>query len=344
MMRKITGITKAEQDFNEQVSRVRSVRYALADYHRLTGTFPSTITNLKDEVQKALDACKAKKETTCYTSSYSELKQNSTTDNITNTPFIYSRTGTDDFSLVYQIHLDSSIDSYSAKQYVEGKNTSTKEKVSVEGKYDAYDMDYLEPTPITPISSVNSTSNKNISVPSPAIVTVCTDDSNPTSTGDYDLDGLSDLDEVRSYGTDPCVADSDRDSYSDPVEVQGGYNPNGAGVASSLMKSAWPLPSPTKSGKSSSYIKILSYTAEATPGMVTVTWVTDAAGDDVVNYGISDTYGGLTTGSAYTTSHKQVFYTTTKGLTLHYAIRSCVSAQSADVGCVSSPVYTIVAK
>lgn len=41
---------------------------------------------------------------------------------------------------------------------------------------------------------------------------------------DADGDGLSD-DEEKTYGTDPSVADTDNDSYSDGVEIKGGFDP-----------------------------------------------------------------------------------------------------------------------
>ncbi|HBR80554.1 MAG: putative calcium-binding acidic-repeat protein [Candidatus Uhrbacteria bacterium GW2011_GWE2_45_35] len=46
---------------------------------------------------------------------------------------------------------------------------------------------------------------------------------------DFDADGLSDLVEYRTYGTDPTNPDSDGDGYSDGTEVNGGYNPLGSG-------------------------------------------------------------------------------------------------------------------
>lgn len=50
----------------------------------------------------------------------------------------------------------------------------------------------------------------------------------PTNT-DTDADGLFDFEEVETYKTDPLNPDTDGDSYLDGVEVDGGYNPNGAG-------------------------------------------------------------------------------------------------------------------
>lgn len=46
---------------------------------------------------------------------------------------------------------------------------------------------------------------------------------------DSDADGLGDREEAQVYNTDPLNPDTDGDTYLDGAEVQGGYNPNGAG-------------------------------------------------------------------------------------------------------------------
>lgn len=46
---------------------------------------------------------------------------------------------------------------------------------------------------------------------------------------DTDMDGLSDYDEVKIYGTDPVRSDSDGDGYLDGDEIKNGYNPLGDG-------------------------------------------------------------------------------------------------------------------
>jgi len=46
---------------------------------------------------------------------------------------------------------------------------------------------------------------------------------------DTDGDGLYDMEEVRTYKTDPLNKDTDSDGYLDGEEVGNGYNPNGEG-------------------------------------------------------------------------------------------------------------------
>jgi len=46
---------------------------------------------------------------------------------------------------------------------------------------------------------------------------------------DSDNDGLTDIEELKVYGTDPKKADTDGDGYSDGDEVKNGYNPLGEG-------------------------------------------------------------------------------------------------------------------
>ncbi|MFT5412587.1 MAG: hypothetical protein ACI9NC_005336, partial [Verrucomicrobiales bacterium] len=50
---------------------------------------------------------------------------------------------------------------------------------------------------------------------------------NPVSS-DSDGDGLSDFDEINTYGTNPTLADTDGDGDSDPVELELGTDPNDA--------------------------------------------------------------------------------------------------------------------
>ncbi len=47
---------------------------------------------------------------------------------------------------------------------------------------------------------------------------------------DTDGDGLFDLEEVRTWETDPLNPDTDGDTYLDGEEVSGGYNPSGEGT------------------------------------------------------------------------------------------------------------------
>jgi hypothetical protein len=50
-----------------------------------------------------------------------------------------------------------------------------------------------------------------------------------TEETDSDGDGLTDIEELKIYGTDPQKADTDGDGFLDGDEVKNGYNPLGEG-------------------------------------------------------------------------------------------------------------------
>lgn len=52
---------------------------------------------------------------------------------------------------------------------------------------------------------------------------------------DSDGDGIVDYDEVTLYGTDPFVADSDNDGFTDGAEIAGGFNPNDDSQEATIM-------------------------------------------------------------------------------------------------------------
>ncbi|MBI4435456.1 hypothetical protein HY630_02195 [Candidatus Uhrbacteria bacterium] len=54
-------------------------------------------------------------------------------------------------------------------------------------------------------------------------------DIQPIEESDTDDDGLQDLDELLTYGSDPLNPDTDGDGYLDGAEVAAGYDPNGSG-------------------------------------------------------------------------------------------------------------------
>lgn len=153
---------------------------------------------------------------------------------------------------------------------------------------------------------------------------------------DTDKDTLSDYNEVYYYMTNPCLVDTDGDSYSDDSEVKTGYNPVGTGKATEVQKSLWPKTQPVT-------INSTYYPVTQSGTTATVTWKTDVATDGALNYGESVSYGGLTNDYTFQTQHTLTFQVQA-GRTYHYAIRSCVQGVSATEGCSTSQDYTYLAK
>ncbi|MFH1286941.1 MAG: hypothetical protein ABII02_04300 [Candidatus Magasanikbacteria bacterium] len=46
---------------------------------------------------------------------------------------------------------------------------------------------------------------------------------------DTDGDGITDIDEIEKWKTDPTKVDTDGDGFADAIEILSGYNPNGEG-------------------------------------------------------------------------------------------------------------------
>lgn len=144
-------------------------------------------------------------ETSCSSIQYS-LAQFNTTDISTNAPYGYSLEG-DDYKLTYEIRFFEGMQDYEKDRYVEGVNTATSKDVSLEkeSKFEIQEIDGR--------SNANTNQNTNTS---------------PDPTTDTDQDGLTDVQE-ELYETDPAKADTDGDGFSDKMEIDNGYNPNGAG-------------------------------------------------------------------------------------------------------------------
>jgi len=64
--------------------------------------------------------------------------------------------------------------------------------------------------------------------------TVRRDRTEANSATDTDGDGISDFDEVNLYNTDPTLADTDNDGFTDGAEIIRGFNPNDAAAESAI--------------------------------------------------------------------------------------------------------------
>ena len=260
----------------------------------------------------------------------------SVADMYTNKPYSYSLKG-DDYELVYSIKLADAVNSYDKDSYADGKNTATSKDVSLEKTTSFEQTTQKNQTLLN--ANTNSNQSTNTSINYWTTLYPCLNGA-PTTTGDADHDGLSDYDEVYKYSTNPCKADTDGDSYSDKIEVDGGYNPNGAGKATSIQLQTWGVSTTTSA---TAKPKILAQTVTTSGGQAIVTWSTDIDADAVVNYGQTTDYGQLVNNTTFTTRHGLTF-SVVSGKSYHYAIRTCAQNLPAATGCTSSQDYTFLAK
>jgi len=64
--------------------------------------------------------------------------------------------------------------------------------------------------------------------------TIRKDRTDQDSSTDTDGDGISDFDEINLYSTDPALADSDNDGFTDGAEIISGFNPNDAAAEAAI--------------------------------------------------------------------------------------------------------------
>lgn len=134
--RLLTGITKEEQQFQQQTERVRDLRSALNLYHEATGVYPDALDQLHDGLAKKLAQCESEKTKTNARSTYAcssyetyAKKTIKTTDLFTGNPYGYAKDGAD-YKLTYEIRFFEGMSEYEKETYVEGTNTATSQEVS----------------------------------------------------------------------------------------------------------------------------------------------------------------------------------------------------------------------
>lgn len=130
VIRLMTGVTIEEQEFEKQRDAVSEVRSALRQYNSVNDTYPSNLDKLLDTPPDD-----------SFYDRYFYSRSTVPIDIYTEKPFEYSSTGTD-YKLIYKIEFPpestesifGSNNSYYTSLYVEGKNTATKDYVSLEAE------------------------------------------------------------------------------------------------------------------------------------------------------------------------------------------------------------------
>ncbi|MFC1687211.1 thioredoxin domain-containing protein [Patescibacteria group bacterium] len=130
VIRLMTGITVEEQNFDKQRDAVSDIRSALRQYNSVNKKYPASLDKLLETPPED-----------SFYDSYFYSRSSVPTDIYTEKPFEYSTTGTD-YKLIYEIEFPpestesifGSNNSYYTSLYVEGKNTATKDYVSLEAE------------------------------------------------------------------------------------------------------------------------------------------------------------------------------------------------------------------
>lgn len=309
--RLLTGITKEEQMFEKQTSRIRSIQSALRQYHSLKKSYPEGIADLGSQLKKATEECleneKPEREafernrnanvaaepkkfhlefiSKCgYIGLDRPAKNIVVVDVYSKQPYGYSRDG-DDLKLTYEIRYFDGMSSYDKETYAEGINTATSKDESLEktSKYEEQRDDLEKQRQQNQqAEDENAKAQEN---------------------KDSDQDGLSTMQESL-YKTSGASTDTDGDGYSDGAEVRNGYNPAGPGKLNV---------GPT----------ISDIRTQLKPTNVEVTWKCSSACDGWLFSGLTSSYG--TSGgepTKYLIDHKR-YISVKPGRTYHYAIRSC---------------------
>ncbi len=236
------------------------------------------------------------------------------TDVYTGKPYVYTKTATD-YTLEYQLKFAGDISTYEKESYVEGKNTATSTDDSTE-KTSTYEQQ-LKDTPKKFNLNVNTSTAPITVQPAPP-----SDTNIPTDLKkDTDGDGLTDYQEVTIYRTKVDNKDTDGDGHDDKTEVEGQYNPLGAGAATAQQLLEWGV-APTVADGSP---KVISSSISSMNGTLVVTITTDVPSDLVVNYGETTNYGGFLSDQSFSTTHT-LSGGILKGHSYHVVPRVCAQA------------------
>ncbi len=156
---------------------------------------------------------------------------------------------------------------------------------------------------------------------------------------DTDKDGIKDGDEYLAYQTNPLLTDTDGDGVKDGVEVAQKTNPLGPGAATADQLDRWNrLKDITKPVISD--IGVSFATDVGTPdalGTATVSWTTDLSADGIINWGVTSTYGSHQSDFFFAKSHA-ITFSVLPGTVYHYAIRGCSTGPNAK--CTTSTDLT----
>lgn len=338
--RLLTGITKEEQQFEKQLSQLRTLQNALQMYHTRRLSYPDSLDALLTAMPVLQKECEDEQKqrantntitlglpsSDCYYFPVYAKTPPKIIDVYTNKQYGYAKDDSD-YTVTYELHFFDGTDDYQKKQYVDGTNTMTSKDLSLEAG--------------TPVANTNVTktilSNSSTNtVPETEPLTLNTNTSHsPDSDGDSlsdaqeasygtnpkvkdsDGDGLGDYEEVMKYLTNPNKTDTDGDGYDDKTEVTGGYNPNGPGKATSDQLSQWESKPTLSGGPAITNVAVSQYS-----GSATVSFTTDKNADGIVNYGQTTGYGQFISNYPFVTTHTITIHVT-PGLLYHYSIRSC---------------------
>ncbi len=181
-----SGRSEEDQQMRDQIGNIDDLRDALKAYEKANGDYPETLDGLLGTEVRPDYVGPEDGDT------FTKVVVAIPDDLYTGEPLDYSLDDDGDYRIVYMLEIPEASTYINRFDYVEGANTATPRSRSLEGLGEEEEA----PADIGDLLEI-----------------------------DTDQDGLSDLDEMTLYGTDPYVADTDGDGYGDGVEAEGGYDP-----------------------------------------------------------------------------------------------------------------------